>query len=236
LKVALRQGNPEYIEFRDAESNDLIWEVPATLPGWSAEAMLVGLRGWGLEDLSFSVGNDEEAVSVHAPWSAGEEWGESVVKLAEAFYTLTITPGPNYSVAGFDLWRSIDGLSWSLVEVPNSWESIRHVELFGGDGSGALLKVSALDGNSTVLASRDGRTWQEANVVSDHLWYRPTDFGWIGTGLDSHSISANGLDWEPLQTPVTASERSVLYMGGKFFFVPMSFGDRQEMWVGEFAS
>ncbi len=236
LTVEVVGGDPAAIEFRDAETGDLVHTVEATLPGWSPEEMLAGVRGWGLFDVSFVVSNDGELSVVRPPWPMGDEWSENgIVESSGRYYTNTLTLGENYSATAIHLWESEDGLVWNAVDLPQLHDgTFDYVDLAGGGGR--LFMVVHDGTGGSVWTSIDARDWQTVDVGIDTLLFRPesTDFGWLINGFDSVSISGNGLTWEELALPGDPAEPSVTYLDGIFSTYPEGDTAPFVTWVGRF--
>jgi hypothetical protein len=240
LTVELVEGDPPVIEFRDSETGDLVHVVPATLPGWSPEALVTALRGWGLLDYSFVVSRNGEIRVVRPPWTMGEDWTDiRVVTAFGRYYTITLPLGEGYSSTDIHLWESEDGISWTLLDTPQLWTgTLEWAEIVGGNDQ-LLIIPHDFEGSSPMSVSADGRTWSEA-VLGDSTagLFSPTstDFGWLGNGFDQTAISADGMNWEWIDLPDLPAEPSVTYINGIFFYGPEDVGNgRFATWVGHLA-
>jgi hypothetical protein len=223
LTVELVPGDVPIIQFRDASTRELVHEVAATLPGWTAQAQLEAYRGWGLDDISFIVAHDGEITVVRPPWPMGEEWWNGIVSAAGRYYTLSMPLGEGYSATAIHIWESADGLEWTEVNLPQlSSGVLDHAQLFGGT-HGLLLTVHGmLDGSQSVWASTDGRTWRQGDVDPSLVGIAfDTDLGWMMPGTyATAALSRDGLTWEAVDLPPLTGEPSVQYMNGLLLFGP----------------
>ena len=155
LTVELVDTEPRTIEFRDQTTRKLIYVMPARPlgSGWSSEAMLRAVRGWGAEEVDFIVGRPDpvlgdQRILVQAPWERGEVWENDVVTVGGRFYTLTSPPGERYSLAGIHLWESADGISWSQATPPPVSGSLNVAWLTAGHDR---LMLHVDDGRDRIL-------------------------------------------------------------------------------------
>ncbi len=200
------------IEFRDVDSGDLIHHIPATLPGWTPEALVRALRFWGLVDASFIVSHDGDLSVVRPPWAKGEEWTDGIVTFDGAYYTISLPLGRGYLAETIHLWTSRDGLSWESVDLPSGMTArLDHADLISGP-RGLVMLINGVGTDRSVWASPDGRTWERGDDDPDEMatpW--PGTFGWV---MGSR-ISPDGRHWEPLDLPDLRRE----------FLEPQAFGD-----------
>jgi hypothetical protein len=209
--------------------------VPANLHGWTPDALLTALRGWGLDDVNFLVSRDGEITVVRPPWPMGEDWTESgVITALGRYYTATGPLGENFSLSGIRLWESPDGLSWSEVSPPSVAAPIDSVSLGGSDDQ-LLLTISAEAGD-TIWVSTDGSTWTQADIDPATPTLGPADsmdFGWLLNAFDATAVSADGLVWEFIDLPLLGGEPSVTYLNGRFIYGPESgVGGVWHTWIG----
>ncbi len=219
------------IEFRAADSGDLVYAVPATLPGWTQEALLTALRGWGLEDVSFIVSRDGVIEEVRPPWEMGEEWSGAIGTAFGRYFTTSYVVGESYTTTQVHLWESADGASWAPIPVPPFAQLPEYLELTGSPNQ---LLLSAHNPDS-VWVTTDARIWEEI-PPSDMILIggpTPTDFGWLMGGFDATSISGDGVNWAPIDLPELPAEPFVSYLNGIFFYGPELVGDRSVIWIGQ---
>jgi hypothetical protein len=238
LNVAIAEGDPQTIEFRDEVTGELVHTVEATLPGWTAEEMMAGIRGWGLFDVSFVVSREGELSVVRPPWPMGEEWTLSgIVESSDRYYTHTLTPGDDYAANAIHLWESEDGLDWSEVGLPTLHDGrIDYVTLAGG-GDRLFMVIENMGGSGSVWTSTNARDWQEIDPGNDDIFFQPerTDFGWLSSNaFGAVSLSGDGLTWEQLEMPGNPVEPKVTYMDGVFILSSAGEGPPFVMWVGRF--
>jgi hypothetical protein len=239
LAVSLATGGAPTIQFRD-EGGALVHEVPATLPGWTSEELLRSLRGWGLDDVNFLVSRNGEISVIRPPWPMGEDWTAEVVTSALGrYFTVSGPLGENFSLSGFRLWESIDGLTWSQVEVPPLVDgALNNVSLAGTDDQ-LLMTISAEAGDS-LWVSTDGRTWTQSDIDPAIVTLgapEATDFGWLLNAFDAAAVSADGLAWELINLPLLDAEPSTTYVDGLFMYGPeagVGGAGRWHTWIGTF--
>ena len=236
VSVDLQAGEPAMIAFRDTSTGQMIHEVPATVPGWSSEALLTALRGWGFDDLSFVVNQGGDIRVVRPPWTMGEEWTEETfVNFGDALYTISHPLGENYSATAINLWRSEDGLNWSQLDLPQLYAgNLEYASLVAGTDQ-IMMRVQA-SGGEVLWTSTDGVSWQPVDVdVIDHsriFELQSTDFGWIMGGYTTAAISADGTNWEAFDLPI-GGDPTLQYLGGTFFLGPVQGLDHYVLWVGK---
>jgi hypothetical protein len=223
------------IEFRDAETGELVHTVEATLPGWTPEELLAGLRGWGLFDVSFVVCRDGELSVVRPPWPMSEEWIENgVVESSGRYYTHTLTPAENYTASAIHLWESADGLNWNKVDLPQLHDGPIDYVTLSGSGDRLFMVVDLMGGPETVWTSTDARDWQEVDAQGiPFIQTERTEFGWLSS-FSGIAISGDGLAWERVDLPGNPAEPSVIYLDGLFFLGPTRDTAPFVTWVGRF--
>jgi hypothetical protein len=238
LTVGLAARDPQVIEFRDAETGELVHQVPATLPGWTPEALVTALRGWGLLDYSFVVSHDGEITVVRPPWTMGEDWtDERIVTAFGRYYTTSLPLGEGYSSTDIHLWESEDGLVWTLLDVPQLWtDTLEWAELVSS-GEQLIMIPHDLAGGSPLWVSTDARNWTPAVLEGQASVFSPisTDFGWLAGGFDQTAVSADGLNWQWIDLPDLPAEPSVIYINGLFLYGPEQVGDQWVTWIGQIA-
>lgn len=240
LKVTLVDGDPPTIEFRNVDGGKLIHKVPATLPGWSAEALMAALRGWGLDDIAFVVARRGEISVVRPPWPMGEEWADQAIVTAFGkYYTISLPLAPGYAAAGVHLWESEDGAKWAELELPDlDVETLERADLTGGPNQLIMTARGMGQGSEVVWTSSNGRDWTQAAVdASDVIAPVSTTFGWLMDGgygtFDRAIISADGRDWETVKLPPLPGEPSMQYFNGLMIFGPEQGSDGKFVsWVG----
>jgi hypothetical protein len=233
LNVSVREGVPPVIEFVDDSTGALVEEIPATYPGWTAEELMKGLRGWGFEDQLFVVSSDGVPSVTTPPWAKNEVWMGSMVTLHEAAYTMSYVVADDYSATDVNLWRTDDGLDWEQIDLPAlSAGPIERADLAQGDGQ-LLMKVQEMGGGGSLWHSTDGVGWDRVAtpIAPGHevMW---TDLGWVlHDGFGPDAFSADGRVWESLDMP-PLEEASLRYENDRLFLGPMGAGDTYTMWVG----
>jgi hypothetical protein len=203
------------------------------MPGWSPDALLAGLRGWGFEAVSFVVYRNGEFTVVEPPWPMEEEWSDAspIVPGLGRYYTISLPLGDGYAATGIHLWESSDGVEWALVDLPAAaTDDVNWVEIAGRAG-GLVMSVHGQSEADSLWTSADGRTWAEADVSGASLAMPvPTDFGWLLAGASA--ISADGETWETLEVPLLPGEPALQYLGGLFFYGPGIDAGEHVTWIG----
>jgi hypothetical protein len=235
LTVDLVEGDPPTIEYRDAATNELIHRVPATLPGWTPEALLRALRGWGLIDVSFMVSHAGVVSVIRPPWPMDEEWSRSITTANGRYYTHTLTLGTDYSATAIHVWESLDGLAWKRVDLSQFTQELDYATLAGGPTGLVMVihKIAAV--REELWASTDGRDWvrsaAELSVIGEPM---STSFGWVTARSDRvAAISTDGRTWEALELPPLAfGEPGLQVVGDRLLLGPALVSDRYVTWVG----
>lgn len=231
MRVALVDGDPSIIEFRDDATDALVHSVPAVLAGWTPDALYEGLRYWGIEDRAFLVGHDGQVSLARPPFVQGEEWVGVTIALGR-YYVTTLEPGPGFTAKSVHVWESSDGLTWRPVDIPDvPTDRLQYANLHGRSDA-LLLGIEATDGTTWTWASDDGSTWAAADRPEAGMHeVVATDFGWISNDAYGESaISTDGVHWEVMDRP-SVSEPGFSYVGGRLF---LRSGD--VMWIGRFPS
>jgi hypothetical protein len=232
LTVQVVDGAAPVLEFRDASSGRVVHRVSASLPGWTPQALLEGLRGWGLKDVSFLVRSGGDVTVVRPPWTMGEDW-TGIVTSGGRYYVASLPLGPEYSATAIHLWESDDGLTWTGIDVPRLWDDVLESITLASGPDGLVMMLSQTTGSSSLWSSSDGRDWSEG-AVDPSLIGDPehTSFGWLMNAFDATAISVDGRTWEGIELPPLPGEPVVTYLGGVFFYGPEDTGDEYATWVG----
>ena len=156
------------------------------LARWEPEALLTALRGWGLDDLVFIVGNGDEVVAVRPPFPMGEEWGEwwsSQGRLSPIRISCRRWPDPLHGDRGQAV--EVRGwLNWSLVPSPPLQGSpLDHVSLVAGPNELMMTVdqqvMTVNPGWGSLWVSTDGLAWRQADTFAqqgdDHTLEAPSD-------------------------------------------------------------
>ena len=241
LTVELGDSDTPTIEFRDATTGDLIHVVPATLPGWSPEALLAALRGWGLDDVSFIVNNGGETTVARPPWDMGEEWTDaaSIVLDGTTYYTISQPLGDRHSAAGIHLWESNDGLEWTGSDLSQlSDGSFDNAMLSAGNGQLALA-INGGNGPGSIWTFGGG-DWVQGELASEGGWPSPmfgapryTEFGWLVFGYGWVAVSADGLGWETLDLPPLSPDLNFGFFKDMLIFGPDDIDGHFVTWVAK---
>jgi hypothetical protein len=229
LNVALTGSQ---VQFTDAETGQLVNALPATVPGWTPEAVLAGYRGWGLEEVTLIVSRDGVVSEVRSPWTAGEDWagaGQNTAALGR-YFMASFAFGEDYATEAVHLWESDDGVTWSAAALP-PWGGVPEWTELAGSENQLIMTAHSPD---SVWVTSDGRIWTEV-VIDPALAGSPTRtaFGWIMNAFDAAAISGDGVTWEAIDLPELPAEPSVSYLNGLFFYGPEDAGNgRWAYWVG----
>jgi hypothetical protein len=231
LTVDIVEGDPSTIEFRDAESRELVHVVEAAIPGWRAEDLLQAVRGWGGLDLSFVVGHSGETSVVRPPWPMSEEWSDEIVVSDGWYYTTSYVVAEDYGADAMHLWRSRDGLTWEAVELPEGFPSRLAWASMGAGAKGLAMWVQSFPGLSEMVwLSESGEDWTEADLSGLPLsWVTGTDFGWF---LETGVVSSDGKRWESIAQPLSLDDPPIGYLGGLLFRGPSEVDGRWVTWFG----
>ena len=223
------------------DSGQVVHKVEASLPGWEPEALLTALRGWGLDDLVFIVGNGDEVVAVR-PFPMGEEWGGSVVAFKGAFYTYSYQLSTEPETPHGDRRSAVEVRGWCAVE-PGSAVAPTAPGTTPGYGSlvagpNELMMTVKEDGGTSLWTSTDGSYWLQAAIDAQQgddliLWDPlPTEFGWTVAGTSGGWVSEDGLDWERIDLPPAGGDFPTVDYLGVYFRGPWEESGDHVIWVG----
>jgi len=231
MRVALVEGDPPVIEFRDDADDTLVHSVPALLAGWTPDALYKGFRYWGIEDRAFLVGHDGQVSLVRPPFVQGEEWVGVTTAFGRYFVT-TLELGDGFTAKAVHVWESADGLTWRPLDIPDVPTDRLHTANLYGRADALLLGIEAIDGTTWTWTSSDGSTWTAADrPEAGRHEVLATDFGWVSNdAFGETAISTDGIHWEVIDRP-PVSEPGFSYVAGRLF---LRSGD--EMWLGRIAA
>jgi hypothetical protein len=234
--VALTNGTPPSIEFRNIETGEVVHSVPATLSGWTSEEMLTSLRGYGLHDVSLLIGKGDELTVVRPPWPPTEEFFDtgSIVAANGRLYATSLVIGEDNDATALHLWSSENGIDWDAVELPPPPRpTFEWIELI--ENNGTLLIFVHDDEGDWIWSSSDGSGWTMTELGAENFGSAvPTGFGWMSSSFDGSqmSVSRDGTSWELITPPPLPGEPSLSSMAGLLLFGPQLVEDRPITWVG----
>ncbi len=234
LRVTIGDGRPRAIDFRDDVTGKLVHRIDGVPPGWTPEASLSWIRGWGLDHEVLIVSRDGRITTEAPPWPRGQQASEMpVTAFKDSYFATSFTiADEGYVASALHLWQSDDGHAWRDIEGPALPEAtFDYAEVTSGPEE-LLLRVNGST-TQTVWASADGIEWTRAMDDPDLIAPpEPTEFGWLMPGYRTAAVSGAGLSWERLDLPPLTGEPSLTSANGLLMFGPDQEGDRYVTWVG----
>lgn len=216
LEVRLAPGDPEAVEFHDADAGELVLRLEATDPEVSAE-QLARLVHWSL-----LVDQGEGFRQLTAPWERLPIDWVDVASWNDGFLAVAVGPadwpGGDHTPL-LRTWTSPDGVRWNAsgppLPLPLEAE-VLSLDLLGDEGRLFVKLVAEVAGRqeeqASLWTSTDGASWQQAGPQGGGVgtWLWSTRFGWALTDIDRACavwVSADGVAWEPvpLDQPVADS-------------------------------
>lgn len=242
LTAELVAGDPGGVEFRDAETGEVVTTVDL-IAGIDSDEFLRRMVAGGITHSEFLVGDRDGFEVVGTPWSLAE--APRVAALDGRL--LAIVEYIRFEDVGFgaqewELWTSTDARSWEPLELPTPFGSrVDNIEIVS-DGSLALLTIVSSEGSvqrPETWSTADGMRWSSAEGAAGFGGIQITDVGWVRTEFEESigvSVSPDGLTWQEipidLDHPSGAGNGDVSVQGHTIFLTMNENGGERTMWVG----
>ena len=221
------------IEFRDADTGQLVHTVNERLHGWTAQALARALGASAFRDLTFVVQHDGALTTVPAPWPGGEEWIQQFLFVNGKYVTGSMVIDEDYRATALHLWESADGLVWQAIpaDLPVLTFDYAYV---AASNERLVLNFNGGSDGETLWSSADGETWTKAAVDPSDIGIPiATDFGFVlQPNYTTMLVSTDGRTWNAADLPFLPNEPSLRYVGGLLVFGPELDGDRSLTWIG----
>lgn len=236
-------GDPDRLEFRDADTGELVTTVellPDVDPDELRERLVLGA---GLIYNELLIGDGDRFEMVGTPWHLAEAPRLAALdgRILAVVQFLRFEDG-GFGAQDWELWTSTDARTWEPLELPAPFGSrIDNIDIVS-DGSMALLTIVSSDGSAQrpeTWSTHDGLSWVPVNGVGGWGGIDVTEVGWFRPMFDEGagiSVSPDGLDWQEipfdLAPPTGPGGGGATILGRTIFVTRYEEGGARTMWVG----